>query len=131
MSFKSIEDLRRSTQEITQRFNLAEIREFAGMGRTKVHGRTVVRSLLAVDLVGVVDVTMPAGETFPRHDHDMIETFHLYRGRLDIEFDDGTHRRIDAGRSLSIESHEAHVVRAVEDCDMICVTMPRDFAYPN
>ncbi len=132
MPSEAIRQLHDLTMELVNNpFKLAALPDFIGSGDVKRYGETVVTSLFARDGVGVVETYMPSGETFPPHDHTMIETFHLYEGHLHFAMEDGSHRVLRAQQSLSVDPGEAHTVLAVEDSRFVCVTMPRDVGYPG
>ena len=131
MSSETIRQLRDLTMELTRKpFKLAALPGFVG-NVVKRYGKTTVTSILSLPTIGVVDVVMPAGEIFPMHNHDMLETVHLADGKLTIAMDDGTHRALRAPQSTTIDPREAHTVLAITDSRFVCVTMPRDPGYPR
>lgn len=79
--------------------------------------------------VAVQVCNMSVGTTFPEHTHELpvkIEWLHIVKGKIKVG-----DRVIGEAESISFKTDEPHKVFALEDVEMIAVTMPADKAYPD
>ncbi len=126
MGLKSVEMLREKTMELLANLEPDTVEP----GMTEWEGVRVY-TLYSQPPVGVVRFRMKQGKMFPKHAHRMCETFHVFTGTLSITLDDKTVRVMKAPSTTTLGERVAHTITALEDVEAVCVTMPRDKAYPR
>jgi mannose-6-phosphate isomerase-like protein (cupin superfamily) len=75
-----------------------------------------VRSGLGVEAFGVNAVVMPPGYAAGRHKHErQQELYFVHRGRIAIEFGDGTEHVLDEGGVARVDPDTVRRIRNVDD----------------
>lgn len=87
------------------------------------YGFRKVRPALGVSAFGVNAIVLPPGIQTPRHYHDVQEELYfVYRGRLEIEFGDGSVHELREGSFARVDPATVRRVRNVsgEDAIYLC-----------
>ena len=117
-------------QELTGSFAInRDVREF----KLSDSAVSVVSNLLRKDEVGVIEATIPDGDTFPLHEHDVYEWLIPYKGTMRVVMEDNV-LMVGPDRDLTyifLQPGEAHEVSAVGDVGLIGITVPADEGYPG
>ena len=99
------------------------------------HGQCIGIGLWKTGQVGVQVCTMSKGTVFPEHIHGFpvqVEHLHIFEGSVRVTYiEDGEQKIINKNESVSFGKHVAHKVEALEDTELIGITMPADEAYPD
>lgn len=81
--------------------------------------------------IAVQRVFIPKNVTFLFHHHVEREWYIVYHGRVVIKFDSGEEKILVAGDSYYFEPTQGHESKALEDTELICVTIPASITYPG
>ena len=147
LEFAAIEAYREHIREVKQQ-------HIAGLGelvtdnnrqsghKVYVHGSAETMTLKNVPGVVVLDCSMPAGRTVPRHCHkDSIEVFVIVSGVIIVEHDvpdtlwgrircllgyGRKKTRLEHGQVLCLDIGVAHSVAALSETNFVAILMPRD-----
>ena len=126
---KAIQELAHHTLQLVEFEKLAA----DVCGDTVVHaveGECRMFGLLARPDVSVADVVGKKGTLIQAHTHGEVEHILLYEGAMEIEIKGGN-RIMQVGDALSIRPDTPHAAHLLEDCRMVCVTVPRSKGYPD
>jgi uncharacterized cupin superfamily protein len=84
------------------------------------YGFRKIRRELGVTAFGINAVCMPPGYESGRHYHDeQEETYFVHRGTIEIEFDDDSVHRLEAGGAARVDAATVRRVRNVGDGDAV------------
>jgi len=98
---------------------------------------SIVRSLMARNVIGVVDASIPEGEIFPEHIHEnpIIEYMIIYQGRITVmNRSSGETSEKGPGGIFVISDEERHVVEAMSgygNARVVVITIPREPSFPG
>jgi mannose-6-phosphate isomerase-like protein (cupin superfamily) len=110
-----------------------------GLGYTLGHldglgdgwGFRKVRSGLGVEAFGVNAIVMPPGYAAGRHKHErQEELYFVHRGRIAIEFGDGTEHVLDEGGIARVDPDTVRRIRNLDDsADAVFLAIGADGGY--
>ena len=81
--------------------------------------------------IAVQRSSLKKGSAVPRHHHDEIEWLIIYDGEVRVEWNSSTEVILGVGQSIRIPPNEAHIVTALEDTQILCITVPPAAGYPR
>ena len=94
-------------------------------------GEVTTKGLMKKAEVGVMDVLIPAGATFPMHVHDEKEIVAVYLGRLRIQTMNGKDIWVEVGDTYIMPAGVQHNAIAEIETRLIAITIPADKGYAD
>jgi mannose-6-phosphate isomerase-like protein (cupin superfamily) len=86
------------------------------------YGFRKIRKELDVTAFGVNAIVLPPGYTTPRHSHErQEETYFVHRGRIEMEFGDGSKHSLGPGGIARVDATTVRHVRNVSGEDAVLV----------
>jgi quercetin dioxygenase-like cupin family protein len=86
------------------------------------YGFRKVRRALGVTAFGINAIVIPPKYETPRHFHDyQEETYFIHRGRVEMEFGDGTRHVLEPGGIARVDAATVRLLRNVGDEDAVFV----------
>lgn len=86
------------------------------------YGFRKIRKELDVTAFGINAIVLPPGYTTPRHSHErQEETYFVHRGRIEMEFGDGSKHALGPGGVARVDATTVRHVRNVSGEDAVLV----------
>lgn len=95
-----------------------------------INGKTEGINLYQIKEVAVARISISKDTEFPFHQHDEIEFFVIYEGKLLWKFED-EEVELTVGDSCRIPPNQMHGCIALEDTQAIFITVPASMGYPK
>jgi uncharacterized cupin superfamily protein len=86
------------------------------------YGFRKIRRTLGVDAFGINAIALPPGYETGRHYHErQQELYFVHRGKIEIEFGDGSVHRLEAGGAARVDAPTVRRIRNVGEEDAVYV----------
>lgn len=94
-------------------------------------GSAYAYGLKKTKAVAVADLSITAGTDFPLHPHDEIEHHILYKGKVRFHCEGRESVLMSPGDCITVAPGLQHGGTAIEDSEIICITVPAAGGFPD